>query len=104
MKNIEAVLTAIMLENAQKSMEADAVEKTKERAYQRILEYLKIEGYLTDPDTNFKAILSPSLFSASVAGMPEYDVAHLVRGLATHRIRMLRVRNSVCVCYLLSLY
>ena len=84
-----------MLENA-KSMEVDAAEKTKERAYQRILEYLKIEGYPTDPDTDFKAILSPSLFSASVAGMPEYDVAHLVRGLATHRIRMLYVTPCAC--------
>ena len=55
MKNIQAMSTAIMLANAQNSMEADAVKQTKERVYQRIVEYLDIEGYPTDSDTNFKA-------------------------------------------------
>ena len=71
MRNLKRVPTAIMLASAQYSMEADAVKQTKERVYQRIVEYLETEGYPTHPDTNFKAanindmvyaIISPVLF------------------------------------------
>jgi len=53
-KNFKAVPAAIMLANAQNSMEADAVKETTERVHRRIVEYLKIEGYPTEANTNFK--------------------------------------------------
>ena len=71
MKHVEVVPTAIMLANAQNIMEADAVKQTKERVYQRILEYLQVEGYPTEVTKSFKeanindlifTIVSPVLF------------------------------------------
>jgi len=67
-KNIKAVPAAIMLASARNSMEADAVKETTERVYRRIVEYLKIEGYPTEANTNFKEInINDLVYSISYA-------------------------------------